>query len=241
MADLGTATITHPGSDRGAPRRRPPRQRKGGWFRRVGWRHIVGMLALAFSLFPIVFVVSSALNPLGTLSSSELIPTGTSLENFTQAVRHLLPDWFLNSMFIGAAVGRAVHVHLRLRGVRVLPVPVRRPAHRAADRPAGADVPAVPGHRRALPDVREHHRPVAADRVQHPLGPAAALPRRRPRREHLADEGLLRHHPQGPRRVGQGGRGHPRPDLLRPHPAAGRADPGGHRRCSASSARSTSS
>jgi arabinogalactan oligomer/maltooligosaccharide transport system permease protein len=75
---------------------------RGGWFRRVGWRHIVGLLALAFSLFPILFVVSAALNPLGTLSSSELIPTGASPENF----QHLFADtsfvlWFLNSMIIG--------------------------------------------------------------------------------------------------------------------------------------------
>jgi arabinogalactan oligomer / maltooligosaccharide transport system permease protein len=74
----------------------------GGWFRRVGWRHLVGVLALAFSLFPILFVISAALNPLGTLSSSELIPSGASFENF----RKLFSDtdfakWFLNSMIIG--------------------------------------------------------------------------------------------------------------------------------------------
>jgi arabinogalactan oligomer / maltooligosaccharide transport system permease protein len=75
---------------------------RGGWFRRVGWRHLVGILALAFSLFPILFVVSAALNPLGTLSSSELIPSGAGLDNF----RKLFSDtsfgtWFGNSMIIG--------------------------------------------------------------------------------------------------------------------------------------------
>ena len=54
--------------------RRAARQRKGSWFRQVGWRHLVGMLALCFALFPIVFVVSAALNPLGTLASAELVP-----------------------------------------------------------------------------------------------------------------------------------------------------------------------
>jgi arabinogalactan oligomer/maltooligosaccharide transport system permease protein len=77
---------------------------RGGWFRRVGWRHVVGVLALAFSLFPILFVISAALNPLGTLSSSELIPNGAGLANF----RRLFGDtqfgtWFLNSMIIGLA------------------------------------------------------------------------------------------------------------------------------------------
>lgn len=75
---------------------------RGNWFRRVGWRHLVGVLALAFSLFPILFVISAALNPLGTLSSSELIPTGAGFDNFSK----LFADtpfwtWFLNSMIIG--------------------------------------------------------------------------------------------------------------------------------------------
>jgi len=74
----------------------------GGWFRRVGWRHLVGVLALAFSLFPILFVVSAALNPLGTLSSSDLVPTGASFENFSKLFADTsFATWFLNSMIIG--------------------------------------------------------------------------------------------------------------------------------------------
>lgn len=74
----------------------------GGWFRRVGWRHLVGILALAFSLFPILFVISAALNPLGTLSSSDLVPTGASFENFSKLFGDTdFAKWFLNSMIIG--------------------------------------------------------------------------------------------------------------------------------------------
>jgi len=73
---------------------------QGGWFRRVGWRHLVGVLALAFSIFPILFVVSAALNPLGTLSSSQLIPTGASFENFTKLFDTSFPRWFLNTMIL---------------------------------------------------------------------------------------------------------------------------------------------
>lgn len=82
---------------------------RGGWFRRVGWRHLVGILALAFSLFPILFVISAALNPLGTLSSSELLPSGASFDNFSKLFSDTsFGTWFLNSMIIGllsAAVG----------------------------------------------------------------------------------------------------------------------------------------
>jgi len=71
------------------------------WFAQVGWRHVVGVLAVAFSLFPILFVLSAALNPLGTLSSTELLPTGASVENFANLFdRTAFAHWFLNSLLI---------------------------------------------------------------------------------------------------------------------------------------------
>jgi arabinogalactan oligomer/maltooligosaccharide transport system permease protein len=81
---------------------RPPR---GRWLTQVGWRHLVGLLALVFSLFPILFVVSAAVNPLGTLSSSSLVPTqGVSLENFSNLFnRTAFGWWFFNSMLIALA------------------------------------------------------------------------------------------------------------------------------------------
>jgi arabinogalactan oligomer/maltooligosaccharide transport system permease protein len=81
---------------------------KGGWFKQVGWRHVVGVIALFFALFPIVFVVSAAINPLGTLSSTELIPTGAGLDNFSRLLRGTdFGSWFLNTLLVGivAAVG----------------------------------------------------------------------------------------------------------------------------------------
>jgi arabinogalactan oligomer/maltooligosaccharide transport system permease protein len=82
------------------------------WLKKVGWRHAVGLLAIVFSLGPILFVISSALNPLGTLSSSQLVPTGVSLDNFTKLLRDTnFGQWFLNSVIIaGTASGVAVFV-----------------------------------------------------------------------------------------------------------------------------------
>jgi arabinogalactan oligomer/maltooligosaccharide transport system permease protein len=76
--------------------------RRGQWLRQVGWRHVVGLLAVAFSLFPILFVLSAALNPRGTLSSTELVPTeGVSVENFGNLFeRTAFGHWFLNSLLI---------------------------------------------------------------------------------------------------------------------------------------------
>ena len=82
------------------------------WVKKVGWRHAVGLFAIVFSLGPILFVISSALNPLGTLSSSQLVPTGISLDNFTKLLRDTnFGQWFLNSVIIaGSASGVAVFV-----------------------------------------------------------------------------------------------------------------------------------
>ncbi|OWV08547.1 sugar ABC transporter permease [Micromonospora wenchangensis] len=80
----------------------------GRWFTQVGWRHVVGVLAVAFSLFPILFVLSAALNPLGTLSSTELLPTGASLSNFGDLFeRTEFGRWFLNSLLVAGGASCA--------------------------------------------------------------------------------------------------------------------------------------
>lgn len=74
---------------------------RGNWFQRVGWRHLVGIIALIFAIFPVLFVVSAAFNPQGTLSSSSLIPKSFSLANFTKLFETTsFWTWFKNSMVI---------------------------------------------------------------------------------------------------------------------------------------------
>ena len=71
------------------------------WFQRVGWRHLVAIVAIIFALIPISFVVSAAFNPLGTLSSTSLLPTTFSTDNFTNIVTKTdFPKWFFNSILI---------------------------------------------------------------------------------------------------------------------------------------------
>jgi arabinogalactan oligomer / maltooligosaccharide transport system permease protein len=82
------------------------------WFKKVGWRHTAGLLAVAFSLGPILFVLSAAFNPLGTLSSSEIVPTGLSFANFDKLLTETdFGQWFLNSVVI-AGVASAASVFL---------------------------------------------------------------------------------------------------------------------------------
>ncbi|GAB3946248.1 sugar ABC transporter permease [Micromonospora vulcania] len=106
-------------------------RRRNRWLAQVGWRHLVAVLGVLFSLFPIVFVLSAALNPLGTLSSTQLVPTdGMSLGNFGALFeRTAFERWFLNSLLIaGVAAFASVFVsalaayafsRMRFRGRRV--------------------------------------------------------------------------------------------------------------------------
>ncbi|MDJ0771133.1 MAG: sugar ABC transporter permease [Ilumatobacter sp.] len=87
-------------------KRRMPFRR---WFRTVGWRHLVGLVALAFALFPVLFVVSSSLNPAGTLGGSTLIPSDVSFINYRDLLNGTdapYLDWLVNTLFVagGAAV-----------------------------------------------------------------------------------------------------------------------------------------
>lgn len=82
-------------------RRRP----FGRWFRESGWRHIVGLLALVFALFPLVFVLSASVNTSGNLTGSTAIFQSFTLDNYEA----LFGDpsrpygrWFINTMVIGA-------------------------------------------------------------------------------------------------------------------------------------------
>lgn len=75
----------------------------------VWWRHVLGVVALIYALFPIVFLISASLNASGTLEASGLIPTSFSLNNFDTLFNdpaRPFTTWFKNSIlvaFIGAS------------------------------------------------------------------------------------------------------------------------------------------
>ena len=75
-----------------------------GWFRDLGWRHLVGLLAVAFALFPVVWVVSASVNPTSTLSGQQLVPDNPTLDNFRRLFETGFWTWFRNSMVV-AGVG----------------------------------------------------------------------------------------------------------------------------------------
>jgi len=87
---------------RAAEKVQPPRRSS----RRVWWRHGLAILALVWSLFPIVFIISAALNPSGTMNTAELLPKNVSMANydalFSDTARPYL-TWYKNSMIIAGS------------------------------------------------------------------------------------------------------------------------------------------
>jgi arabinogalactan oligomer/maltooligosaccharide transport system permease protein len=63
------------------PRARTARRRRrllqGNW-----WRYLVSLLAIGFALFPIVYVVSAAFDPIPSLTTASLVPDEVTLDNF---------------------------------------------------------------------------------------------------------------------------------------------------------------
>jgi arabinogalactan oligomer / maltooligosaccharide transport system permease protein len=93
-----------------APVPRPGRQPFGRWFRRTGWRHLVGTFALVFALFPIVFVVSASFNELGTLTASNRLFSSFSTNNYRELFTNPVypyAHWFTNTMLIAMSTSIA--------------------------------------------------------------------------------------------------------------------------------------
>jgi arabinogalactan oligomer/maltooligosaccharide transport system permease protein len=85
-----------------SPARRPS---AGRWLRQTGWRHIVGIVMLVFSVFPILFAVSASLNPVGTLTGSNSLFSAIGFESYARILSS--PDvpytqWFVNTMVIAS-------------------------------------------------------------------------------------------------------------------------------------------
>src|SRR5699024_11911600 len=69
---LPISTMSSTTAPQRRPRRRMPFHR---WFAELGWRHIVGVLATAFAVFTIMFVISASLNESGSIAAAGLLPT----------------------------------------------------------------------------------------------------------------------------------------------------------------------
>jgi len=83
-----------------AVRRRSPLRR---WFTDTGWRHVVGIAVLIVTMVPIVFVISSSLNPHGTLTGSNALFSEIGFDAYARILSNpKVPflAWFGNTLLI---------------------------------------------------------------------------------------------------------------------------------------------
>jgi arabinogalactan oligomer / maltooligosaccharide transport system permease protein len=101
------------------PTRSAPRMSPGKWVTTLGWRHAIAIVAVIFALFPILYIINIALNPVGSLSAACppnktgvaaltcLVPSTVSFENFTAIFNDPLKPfgvWFRNTLILALAV-----------------------------------------------------------------------------------------------------------------------------------------
>ena len=84
-------------------------------FKDTWWRHAVGIVGIVVSLFPVAYVISSALNRDNTLQGASLVPVHVTTNNFRNLLRNHVADqsggfsdapylhWVLNSMIVAGA------------------------------------------------------------------------------------------------------------------------------------------
>ena len=93
---LTLALETAAGATESPTPERPP-------FREVWWRYVVGLVAMAFALFPVVYIVSAAFNPVPSLSTVSVIPSGVTLDNFRAILsdpNEPFPHWYVNTLIV---------------------------------------------------------------------------------------------------------------------------------------------
>lgn len=85
------------------------RPRSGVW-----WRHALAIIALVWALFPVLYILSAALNPVGTLNATSPLPQTFSMKNFTDLfASSTFPfwTWFRNSLIV-AGLGTIFQVFI---------------------------------------------------------------------------------------------------------------------------------
>lgn len=100
-----TTTVGADTADQTVADRKNAPSRLGG---STWWKHALAVLALIWALFPIVFLVSAATNPAGSLQSSTLIPSSISMNNFDTLFSDTsrpFVTWFKNSLLIALIGG----------------------------------------------------------------------------------------------------------------------------------------
>lgn len=90
-----TTTVATPPSRAGARRRR--------WVLEVGWKYLVALVILFYAMFPLLYVVSAALNPRGSLAASNQLFGVFDLANFASLGSTSYWTWYGNTLIVSGA------------------------------------------------------------------------------------------------------------------------------------------
>ncbi len=83
-----------------APRHRMSFRR---WAGEIGWRHVVGVVAVVYAAFPLVYVISASLSEGGTLTGSNELFGEISTANYAALNETVFWTWMGNTLFIAVA------------------------------------------------------------------------------------------------------------------------------------------
>ena len=169
------------------------------------WRHALIWLALAFTFFPVVWVVSASFDGSNTLVQQSVVPIAPTLDNYkmlTQEPRYPFFTWMWNSIKVSGIERRHFRVVVCFGGVRVFPFSLPRAAGRLVLAHFGADLSASVGDGVHLLAAAFHRAVRAGLGPQHPRRAHHGVFGRRHRHQHVAHERLLRHDSAGAGGIG---------------------------------------
>jgi len=79
----------------------------GVWFAELGWRYVVGLIAIAYAAFPIIYVVSSSVSRSSSLSGSTRMFTSFSGANYAALGGTRFWQWTMNTLVIASVTAVA--------------------------------------------------------------------------------------------------------------------------------------
>lgn len=99
MAAVPTSPAPEP--SRTVHAERKTRARRTRWLAEVGWKYPVGLVIICYAIFPLVYAVSAALDPRGSLAGSSRMFSSIGLDNFAALGETRYWTWVGNTLLIG--------------------------------------------------------------------------------------------------------------------------------------------
>lgn len=98
---MSTTTQAAPARTTPAPNRTGARRKR--WLSEVGWKYLLAAVILFYAMFPLVYVVSAAFNPGGSLAASNTLFATFDLSNFSALGGTAYWTWYGNTLLVGGA------------------------------------------------------------------------------------------------------------------------------------------